>query len=68
MCFLVGLSFPFCVLIFCLVNPPTSFIDFCRFLIELFYINVPELILFIGGVTSLIELDVELRKNKLSQE
>jgi hypothetical protein len=33
-----------------------------------FYITIPMFILFIGGITGIIEWRLELRKNKFAQE
>ena len=68
LCLLTGISFPLFLLYFYLSNPSTFFIGFFESLIETFYISLPELILFIGGITGMIEWQLELRKNKFAQE
>lgn len=68
LCFLVGFSLPLFFLPFYLANPSTFFTGFFESLIEIFYISLPGLILLIGGITSIIELELELRKNKFAQE
>ncbi len=65
MCFFVGFSFPLWLLIRNLGVKPPLFPYFFEDFARLFYINIPELILFIGGFTSIIELELELRKNNL---
>ncbi len=64
LCSLLGFSFPLWLLILNVTNP-SSFIGFFVSFVSLFYINIPELILFIGGITSLVELELDLRKNNL---
>jgi len=58
MCFLVGFFYPF---IHLLLSFSESFLDY-------FYINIPMLLLLIGGITSIIEWQLELRKNKFAQK
>jgi len=43
---------------------PYIFEDF----VASFYINIPELLLSIGGITGMIEWQLERRKNKFAQE
>ncbi|MHA2128150.1 MAG: hypothetical protein ACXACO_05790 [Promethearchaeota archaeon] len=70
LCFLAGLSYPLFLLIFyVLYNPfPLTFAKFWEDFINRFFIDIPELILFIGGITGIIEWRLELRKNKFAQE
>ncbi len=65
MCFFVGFSLPLFLLISFLGAKSLTFAEFFEVLIEIFYISLPELLLFIGGITSIIELELELRKNNL---
>ncbi|KKM04330.1 hypothetical protein LCGC14_1765350 [marine sediment metagenome] len=44
------------------------FVDYFKYFLDSFYINIPELLLFIGGITSMIEWKLELRKNKYVQD
>ena len=62
LCLLIGISFPLFVLYF---SGPYFFISLFEGLIGAFYIYIPWLIIFIGGITGFIELRMELRKNKL---
>ncbi len=68
LCLLTGINFPLLLLYFYLTNPSTFFIGFFESFIETFYFSLPELILFIGGITSIIEWQLELRKNKFVQK
>ncbi|HEC40572.1 hypothetical protein LCGC14_1320720 [marine sediment metagenome] len=61
MYFLVGFFYP---LFYFLASPSTLLISFS----ESFYRTIPTLILFIGGITSIIEWQLKLRKNKFAQE
>ena len=65
MCFFVGFSLPLFLLIQLGGAKSLTFAEFFEFLIEIFYISLPELLLFIGGIISIIELELELRKNNL---
>ena len=58
MCFLVGFFYP---LFHLLASFSESFLDY-------FYINIPMLLLLIGGITSIIEWQLELRKTKFAQK
>jgi len=64
MCFLVGISFPLLLLYFYL--PSLTFEVLFKDLIETFYISLPELLLFVGGITSITEWQLELRKIKFA--
>lgn len=66
LCFLAGISFPLLLLYFYL--PSLTFEVLFKDLIETFYISLPELLLFIGGITSIIEWQLERRKSKFAQE
>jgi len=68
LCFLAGISFPLYLLYNFLPNPSTFFIGFFESLIENFYISLPELIILIGGITSILEWGLERRKSKSAQE
>lgn len=67
LCSLLGFSFPLWLLILNVMNP-SSFIGFFESFVSLFYINIPELILFIDGITSIIGLELELRKQNVSRD
>jgi len=58
LCFLVGFFYP---LFYFLISFSESFLD-------VFYHTIPLLIIFNGGITSIIEWQLELRKNKFAQE
>ncbi len=65
MCFLVGFFYP---LFYILARLPTFLIGSSESFLDAFYHTIPMLILFIGGITSIIEWQLELRKNKFAQE
>ena len=65
MCFFVGFSLPLFLLIQLGGAKSLTLAEFFEVLIDIFYISLPELLLFIGGITSIIELELELRKNNL---
>ena len=62
LCLLIGISFPLFLLYF---SRQYFFISLFEVLIGGFYIYIPWLIIFIGGITGFIELRMEFRKNKL---
>ena len=68
MCFLVGIIYPLLILYYFLANPSIFLISFFESFLDGFYHTIPMLILFIGGITSIIEWQLELRKNKFAQE
>ena len=68
LCFLAGISYPLFLLILYLPRLPLLFVDYFESFLDIFYISIPMLILFIGGITSIIEWQLELRKNKYAQE
>ena len=68
MCFLVGFSLPLWLLIRYIGMKPPFFPYLFEDFVALFYINIPELLLSIGGITSIIEWQLERRKNKFAQE
>jgi len=59
LCFLIGISFP---LLGFYLSGPYFFIYFFEGFIDAFYIYIPWSILFIGGITGIIEWRLELRK------
>lgn len=65
LCLLAGISFPLFLLYMYLPNPSTFFVDFFKSLLESFYISLPMLLLFIGGIISFIELQLEFRRNNV---
>ena len=68
LCFLVGFSLPLFLLINFVGAKSLTFALVFEALIDIFYISLPELILFIGGITSILEWGLERRKNKFAQE
>ena len=68
LCFLVGFSLPLWLLIRYIGMKPPFFPYLFEDFVALFYINIPELLLSIGGITSIIEWQLERRKNKFAQE
>ncbi len=67
LCFLAGISYPLFLLIFYLGVQSLTFAEFFEDFIDLFFISIPELILFIGGISGVIEWRLELRKNNFAQ-
>ncbi len=63
LCLLVGIGYPLWLLYNFLANPSTFFIGFFEALIGTFYISLPMMLLFIGGITNIIEWRFELRKS-----
>jgi len=58
-CLIAGISYP----IFGLIETgPYFFILFFDYFIALFYISVPILVIFIGGIVAFIEWRIELKK------
>lgn len=68
LCFFVGFSYPLWLLIsYGGMRPPFFPFLFEEFIRNLDF-NIPELLIFIGGIISIIELELELRKNKYDQQ
>jgi membrane protease YdiL (CAAX protease family) len=65
LCFLVGISYP---LFYFLASPSIFSSSFFESFLDEFYLSIPNLILFIGSITGMIEWELELRKNKFAQE
>ena len=68
LCFLAGFSYPLFLSVIYIGTKSLTFAMFFKDFIDFFYINIPELLLFIGGITSMIEWGLGLRKNKFAQE
>jgi len=67
LCILAGLSYPLFLLIFYVGVQSLTFAEFFEDFIDLFFISIPELILFIGGIIGVIEWRLELRQNNFAQ-
>ncbi|KKN41385.1 hypothetical protein LCGC14_0723810 [marine sediment metagenome] len=68
LCFLAGFSLPLWLLIRYVGMKPPFFPYIFEDFFAIFYINIPELLLSIGGITGMIEWQLERRKNKFAQE
>jgi hypothetical protein len=68
LCFLAGLSYPLFLSVIYIGAKSLTFAMFFKDFIDFFYINIPELLLFIGGITGIIEWILQQRKNKFAQE
>jgi hypothetical protein len=68
MCFFVGFSLPLFLLIQLGGAKSLTFAEFFEVFVNIFYISLPDSLLLIGGITSIIELELGLRKNKFAQE
>ncbi len=68
MCFLVGIIYPLLILYYFLAYPSIFLISFFKSFLDAFHHTIPMLILFIGGITSMIEWQLERRKIKYAQE
>jgi len=68
LCFFVGFSLPLWLLIRYVGMKPPFFPYIFEDFVASFYINIPELLLSIGGITGMIEWQLERRKNKFAQE
>ena len=68
LCFLTGFSLPLFLLIQYVGVKSLTFAAFFETFANIFYISLPGSLLFIGGITGMIEWQLERRKNKFAQE
>ncbi|KKK42293.1 hypothetical protein LCGC14_0543280 [marine sediment metagenome] len=68
LCLLTGIIYPLWMLFYFLARPSTFLIGFFESFLDVFYHTIPMLLLFIGGISGMIEWRLGLRKNKLAQE
>jgi hypothetical protein len=61
LCFLAGFSYPLFLSVIYIGAKSLTFAMFFKDFIDFFYINIPELLLFIGGITGMIEWRLELK-------